>query len=459
MDVTDVRRHHLSVVLDHLVRNGPRSAPTLAQETGLTKATVSLLVADLLDRDLVEELDTPRGGRVGRPATDVAASGHRVGGLGLEIDVDRVAAVGRRPDRRGAGHVPPRRRRQPHASDPIGSSIGCARSRARCSPTPTPTGIHCVGGTLALPGLVDPARGPCSSPRTCTGSMPTSASAAERLELPPALAGHGRQRGEPRRPRRAALRRRAGTCRRSSTSRAAVGIGAGHRPRRPPRARRPRLRRRARPRRRRSRRAAAAPAAPEAASRRSPGPTPTPTSTQVAEALAVALRSVVHLIDPEAIAARRHLRRARAPTSPSRSRDRLHAITLGARWSPCDVRPAALGADATLDRRRHRRARPRRRRSRPSSPTRRHPPDPPDSDDRSPPMTDHLTPRPEHHFTFGLWTVGNPGRDPFGHEVRAAARPGRVGAPPGRARRLRRELPRRRPRARTARRRPSARRS
>src|SRR5215471_1075293 len=33
-------------------------------------------------------------------------------------------------------------------------------------------------------------------------------------------------------------------------------------------------------------------------------------------------------------------------------------------------------------------------------------------------MTDALTPRPEHHFTFGLWTVGNPGRDPFGHEVR-----------------------------------------
>ena len=24
----------------------------------------------------------------------------------------------------------------------------------------------------------------------------------------------------------------------------------------------------------------------------------------------------------------------------------------------------------------------------------------------------------EHRFTFGLWTVGNPGRDPFGHEVR-----------------------------------------
>ena len=31
---------------------------------------------------------------------------------------------------------------------------------------------------------------------------------------------------------------------------------------------------------------------------------------------------------------------------------------------------------------------------------------------------DRFIPRPEHHFTFGLWTVGNRGRDPFGLEVR-----------------------------------------
>jgi xylose isomerase len=29
-----------------------------------------------------------------------------------------------------------------------------------------------------------------------------------------------------------------------------------------------------------------------------------------------------------------------------------------------------------------------------------------------------LVPRPEHRFTFGLWTVGNPGRDPFGEPTR-----------------------------------------
>jgi xylose isomerase len=34
-------------------------------------------------------------------------------------------------------------------------------------------------------------------------------------------------------------------------------------------------------------------------------------------------------------------------------------------------------------------------------------------------MPDAYAPRPEHHFTFGLWTVGNTGRDPFGEPVRA----------------------------------------
>src|SRR3954454_4056477 len=36
---------------------------------------------------------------------------------------------------------------------------------------------------------------------------------------------------------------------------------------------------------------------------------------------------------------------------------------------------------------------------------------------------DALTPRPEHRFTFGLWTVGNPGRDPFGGPTREPVDP------------------------------------
>jgi xylose isomerase len=38
-------------------------------------------------------------------------------------------------------------------------------------------------------------------------------------------------------------------------------------------------------------------------------------------------------------------------------------------------------------------------------------------------MSDPFEPKPEHKFTFGLWTVGNPGRDPFGEPVRPVLSP------------------------------------
>ena len=38
-------------------------------------------------------------------------------------------------------------------------------------------------------------------------------------------------------------------------------------------------------------------------------------------------------------------------------------------------------------------------------------------------MSDTYTPKPEHKFTFGLWTVGNPGGDAFGEDVRAKLSP------------------------------------
>ena len=38
-------------------------------------------------------------------------------------------------------------------------------------------------------------------------------------------------------------------------------------------------------------------------------------------------------------------------------------------------------------------------------------------------MSEKYTPRPEHKFSFGLWTVGNRGRDPFGDVVRPTLAP------------------------------------
>ncbi len=38
-------------------------------------------------------------------------------------------------------------------------------------------------------------------------------------------------------------------------------------------------------------------------------------------------------------------------------------------------------------------------------------------------MSDLFQPNPSDQFTFGLWTVGNPGRDPFGDIVRPTINP------------------------------------
>jgi xylose isomerase len=38
-------------------------------------------------------------------------------------------------------------------------------------------------------------------------------------------------------------------------------------------------------------------------------------------------------------------------------------------------------------------------------------------------MSNNYQPKPEHKFTFGLWTVGNRGRDPFGDAVRETLKP------------------------------------
>ena len=55
------------------------------------------------------------------------------------------------------------------------------------------------------------------------------------------------------------------------------------------------------------------------------------------------------------------------------------------------------------------------------------------------------TPTQSDRFTFGLWTVGWKGQDPFGDATRRGPRPRRVRAPARRAGRRRRHLPRRRP--------------
>ena len=41
-------------------------------------------------------------------------------------------------------------------------------------------------------------------------------------------------------------------------------------------------------------------------------------------------------------------------------------------------------------------------------------------------VSNNFQPKPEHKFTFGLWTVGNRGRDPFGDATRATVSPVKI---------------------------------
>ena len=63
------RAHNRSMVLQHLFHTGPTSRADLARSTGLTRVTVSDLVAELIAEGLVEELGIRTEGRVGKPAT------------------------------------------------------------------------------------------------------------------------------------------------------------------------------------------------------------------------------------------------------------------------------------------------------------------------------------------------------------------------------------------------------
>lgn len=86
-----VRRHNLSLVLRYLRDRGPMSRAQVAAATGLTKATVSSLVSELLNCGLVAEPGVRARGEFGRPGSVLAVNAAGCAGLGLELNVDYLA--------------------------------------------------------------------------------------------------------------------------------------------------------------------------------------------------------------------------------------------------------------------------------------------------------------------------------------------------------------------------------
>jgi len=79
------RGHNRSLVLQTLYRSGTLSRADLARSTGLTRVTISDLVADLMDENLIVEVGQRDGSRPGKPATmlDLNRGGFQIIGIDL----------------------------------------------------------------------------------------------------------------------------------------------------------------------------------------------------------------------------------------------------------------------------------------------------------------------------------------------------------------------------------------
>ncbi|MFF1639534.1 ROK family protein [Streptomyces sp. NPDC058246] len=86
-----MRRRNLSRVMHTVSAQGPLSRAAVASRIGLTRAAVSTLVDELIRAGLLEELGPERPGRVGRPGSALAVSGHGPAGIGAEVGVDHLA--------------------------------------------------------------------------------------------------------------------------------------------------------------------------------------------------------------------------------------------------------------------------------------------------------------------------------------------------------------------------------
>lgn len=156
-DQATVRRTNLGLVLRLLRAAGPRSRARIAQDTGLNKATVSSLVAELIARGLVTEGELERDGAVGRPGLTVGLAGSGACGIGVELAVDYLACsvLDLRGEvlheRRVAHDVPalgPER-----TLDEVAGLVDEAVAAV------TGAGAVPVGLTVAVPGLVDSSAG------------------------------------------------------------------------------------------------------------------------------------------------------------------------------------------------------------------------------------------------------------------------------------------------------------
>ncbi|KUL30559.1 ROK family protein [Actinoplanes awajinensis] len=152
---SSIRAHNLALLLNTVANSAdPPSRAALATVTGLTRATVSALVDDLIAGGLLTELDPPPRTGAGRPAAGLALTAAGPAGLGCEINVDYLAAcvvdLTGAVRQRFTEHADQRPAAAPDALAALGRLAARARLAAEAE------GLVVAGMALAVPGLVSP---------------------------------------------------------------------------------------------------------------------------------------------------------------------------------------------------------------------------------------------------------------------------------------------------------------
>ncbi|MFJ9812547.1 ROK family protein [Streptomyces sp. NPDC101158] len=151
-DKAGVRRHNLSLVLRTVHEAGETTRAAVAARVGLTRAAVSSLVEELLERGLLVESGKTFSGSAGRPGTVLKPATTGPAGLGVELNVDYVSVCV--ADLTGADRV---RRTVPvenRALAPVEVLRRAAGIAAEVLAEAADQDLRPTGVRLALPGLV-----------------------------------------------------------------------------------------------------------------------------------------------------------------------------------------------------------------------------------------------------------------------------------------------------------------
>jgi predicted NBD/HSP70 family sugar kinase len=172
------RSHNRALVLQTLYTAGPQSRADVARETGLTRVTVSDLVADLIAEGLVVELGQREDARPGKPATliDVDRGAFQIIGvdlsehqrfLGAVVDLDGNIVSRAEVAREGA-------------TEQAAVALVTELVRRLLESTTTPV----LGIGVGSPGVVDPLGVVRSAPNLGWSDVALQAHLAERFAVP-----------------------------------------------------------------------------------------------------------------------------------------------------------------------------------------------------------------------------------------------------------------------------------